>query len=259
MEYGIALVAGLLIGSFLNVCIYRWPRDHSIVWPGSRCTSCGHPIAWYDNVPLASYAVVGGRCRHCLARISWRYPLVEALTAGLFVAAVAVWGLTPAAGKFALFAFLQLGMIFSDFETRLLPDQFTKGGIVLGLALAWLVPLREGFVRYLLLPDQTRLASLLEAGFAAAFTSGALWLTGWVYSRVRKREGLGFGDVKMIAMIGAFQGISVAMLTLLVGCVGGSIIGLLYVWLAKKDMRTYELPFGSFLGAAALITGLVTG
>ncbi len=244
-EIVVAALFGLVFGSFLNVCIHRWPRDLSIVRPGSHCTACGHSIRPYDNIPVFSYLLLQGRCRHCRSGIHWRYPLVEALTSILFAVAVAVWGPTPAALKFALFAFLQLGMIFSDLETRLLPDEFTKGGIVLGLIAAVLAPQRSSIA-----------FSLLDAAAGAAVCSGSLWAVGWLYSKIRHKEGLGFGDVKMVAMIGAFLGAGPALMALFLGCLLGSAVGLCYIYLAKKDAASYELPFGSFLGVAAIFVAV---
>lgn len=256
IEAVLAGLFGLLLGSFLNVCIYRWPRDLSVAWPGSHCPNCRHAIAGYDNVPLLSYLILGGRCRHCLCSIHWRYPLVEALTGALFAAGVVKFGATAWAAKFAVFAFLQLGMIFSDLETRLLPDQFTKGGIVLGLIAAVLAPFDRSPFTYMLGVSNPRAQGFIEAAFAAAFLSGSVWLVGEVYSRVRGREGLGFGDVKMLAMIGAFQGFLPGLFTLFLGVISGSVLGLAYIYLTKKDASSYQLPFGSFLGAAALVSAL---
>src|ERR1039458_9901222 len=139
----LAFLFGLLIGSFLNVCIYRWPRDLSVVRPRSHCPSCEKTIAWYDNIPLLSYALLGGRCRHCRARISPRYPVVELLTGALFF--VFVWRLGPslAAVKFCLLSALLVGLTFSDLEARILPDEFTLGGMAAGLVLAWFVPVND--------------------------------------------------------------------------------------------------------------------
>jgi leader peptidase (prepilin peptidase) / N-methyltransferase len=251
-EIVIAALFGLLFGSFLNVCIYRLPRDLSVVWPGSRCLACGHGIAAYDNIPVLSYFLLGARCRHCRCAFSWRYPAVEALTGALFGAGVWWWGPTPQAAKFALFAFLLVGMIFSDLETRLLPDEFTKGGIVAGLILSWLVPVKMGMMAVFVPQHLARLVPFLDAVAGAAVVSGAMWGIGYVFSKVRHKEGLGFGDVKMVAMIGAFQGLAPALMTVFLGCVGGTVLGLAYIYLAKKDFSTYEIPFGSFLGAAAL-------
>lgn len=247
-----AFAFGLLIGSFLNVCIYRWPRDLSVIRPRSHCGECGHLVAWYDNIPLASYTLLRGRCRHCLMRISWRYPAAELLTAVLFAACALKWGVTPLAAKSALFAAMLVCLMFADLETRLLPDEITKGGIVLGLILAWLVPLERGLSGAFLISGDPRWISLGEAAIAAALTSGALWLSGYLFSKIRKRDGLGFGDVKMVAMMGAFLGVYWAFVAIFAGCLAGSILGILYVKLTRKDASSYELPFATFLGAGGL-------
>ncbi len=256
-----AFLFGLLIGSFLNVCIWRWPRDLSVVWPGSRCVACGHPIDWFDNVPLLSYAWLGGRCRHCRSGIYWRYPVVELVTGLLFAVGAWKWGMSPAAAKFMLFAAMQVGMIFSDLETRLLPDEFTKGGLVIGLAAAWVAPLEDGIAGALatLYTGQgpsPRMLSLFEAGLAAAVASGSMWGVAWLYGKVRHREGLGFGDVKMVAMMGAFLGMRV-LLAIFAGCILGTVLGAGYAAWKKKDLASYELPFGTFLGIAAIGVALL--
>ena len=254
IEASLAALAGLLIGSFLNVCIYRLPRDLSVVRPRSFCPECDRGIAWYDNVPLLSYAFLRGRCRHCQTRIPWRYPLVELLTAACFFAAVAIGGMNAAAAKQCIFAALIVGLMFADLEERILPDEFTIGGTVLGLILAALVPAHIGLWRFLL-PSITnpRELSVLEAGFAAFFSSGTLWLVGFLYQKLRHKEGLGFGDVKMIAMIGAFLGLEGVLMTLMLGSILGAIVGLAYILITRKNAATYELPLGAFLGLAALV------
>ena len=253
LELLLAALAGLLIGSFLNVCIYRLPLDLSVVAPRSFCPTCDKPIAWYDNIPLFSYAILGGRCRRCHGRISWRYPLVELLTAAVFFYSVCRLGLTPAAIKFCLYGAILIALIFSDLEEQILPDEFTIGGAIAGVVFAVFVALPPGLLS-LFIPASTgeRVQSVAESIFAAAFCAGALWLVAILYERIRHKEGLGFGDVKMVAMIGAFVGLQAAMLTLIVGSLLGSIVGLLYIWVTGKDASTYELPFGSFLGIAAL-------
>ena len=253
----IAALFGLLIGSFLNVCIYRLPRDLSVVRPRSFCPECETPIAWYDNIPLVSFLLLRARCRKCGKRIPIRYPLVELLTAAAFFCAI--WKLGPTGNglKFCTFAALLIGLVFADFEERILPDELTLGGTVLGFVFAYFVPMKWGIMRLFLFSfhmSDTAL-SLAESIFAAAFCAGTLWIVGLIYQRVRNREGLGFGDVKMVAMIGAFLGLQGALLTLIVGSLLGSLIGLGYIWLTGKDASTYELPFGTFLGAAALIVG----
>ena len=243
---------GLLIGSFLNVCIHRMPRDESIVWPGSRCPVCRHSIAPYDNVPVLSWLLLGGRCRHCFTRIHWRYPLVEALMGVLFALVLLTWGPTAAALKYMLFSALCLGMLFTDLETRLLPDEFTLGGLVAGLILSVLVPQQNTFLSFIAPALPVQLVSFVDAGLGAAIASGSFWLIGEGYARMRGREGLGLGDVKMVAMLGAFLGISGAMAAILLGCIAGSVIGLLWIWYRKQAASQYELPFGSFLAAAGI-------
>jgi leader peptidase (prepilin peptidase)/N-methyltransferase len=253
IEIILAALAGLLIGSFLNVCIFRLPRDLSVVRPRSFCPGCEKMIAWYDNIPLLSFVILGGRCRHCHERIPIRYPLVEFATAGAFALWVAALGPTLAALKFSIFSAILITLIASDFEERILPDEFTLGGMVIGIALAAFVPLGREFA-YILLPASIGQAwqSVGEAVFGAAFASGSIWLVGWLYQKLRHREGLGFGDVKMIAMIGAFLGLKAALLTLIAASLLGAVGGLVYIFVTGKDASTYELPFGSFLGLAAL-------
>jgi leader peptidase (prepilin peptidase)/N-methyltransferase len=256
IEALLAALFGLLIGSFLNVCIYRLPRDLSVVSPRSFCPKCGQPIVWYDNIPLASYLALRGRCRKCGERIAARYPIVELLTCVSFFCAVKLLGPTAAAAKFCAFAAILLTLVFADLEERILPDEFTLGGTALGIVFAAFVPLNWGIVRALLLRwDSPRLVSMAESLFAALFCAGTLWLVGNLYQRIRHREGLGFGDVKMVAMIGAFLGLQGALLTLIAGSLLGAVVGLCYIWFTGKDASTYELPFGTFLGVAALVVG----
>jgi leader peptidase (prepilin peptidase) / N-methyltransferase len=253
----LAFLAGLLIGSFLNVCIFRLPRDLSVVTPArSFCPECEKTIAWYDNIPVVSYFVLGARCRDCQARIPARYPLVEIATGAAFAVCVAYLGLTPPALKYCVYSAIMIALIASDLEERILPDEFTLGGTLVGLVFSLFVPLEYYFVSmFIPVSWGQRWQSLGESAFAAAVGSGSIWLVGWLYQKVRHREGLGFGDVKMIAMIGAFVGLRLSLMTLILASVAGSVLGLAYIKLAKKDASTYELPFGSFLGATAL--GLV--
>lgn len=244
---------GLLIGSFLNVCIYRLPRDLSVVAPRSFCPACEQPIPWFDNIPVLSFILLRTRCRYCGAKIPFRYPLVELLTGVLFFAAVLDLGVTLAGVKLCVFCAIMVELVFSDLEQRILPDEFTLGGTVLGLMFAALRPSNGSLWRWLL-PGihNDRVMSVIAAGFAAAFSSGILWLVGAIYKKVRHREGLGLGDIKMVAMIGAFLGLQGVLLTLITGSTVGAITGLAYILLTKKDATQYELPLGSFLGAAAI-------
>ena len=256
IEALIALVFGLLIGSFLNVCIHRWPRNRSVVKPRSHCVRCRKPIAWYDNIPLVSYVVLGGRCRRCGARISLRYPVVELLTAMLFFYEVNTLGLTLPALKMCVLCAIAVALIFCDMEKRILPDELTKGGIVLGLGFAPFVPVPDFTAQMLLSLAGVQLpawaGSVAESAMGAVLPALVLWGGGWIYYKVRHREGLGFGDVKLIAMVGSFLGLRGALATLVLGSFAGSVIGYTYIKLAGKDPDTFELPFGSFLGAAAL-------
>ena len=252
-EIFLAALAGLLIGSFLNVCIFRWPRDLSVVQPRSMCPECEKPIAWYDNIPLLSYLLLRGRCRHCQTRIPARYPFVELLTAVCFASAVWQFGLTAAALKLCVYSCLLIGCIFTDFADRLLPDEFTLGGAVIGLIFAAFVILPQGLPSLLIPPGWPQaVGSVVEALFGGGFPALSIYLVGELYYRLRKKDGLGLGDVKMIGMMGAFYGLSPTLLAILAGSLGGSLISLAFLYLAKKDSSTYELPFGSFLGIASL-------
>ena len=248
---------GLLIGSFLNVCIYRWTRDLSVVKPRSSCTSCERMIAWYDNIPVLSFVLLKGRCRNCQAVIAWTYPAVELLTALFFAYFVAIEGLSPATARDCLFATLMIGLIFSDLDTRLLPDEFTVGGLVAGLTFAVFVPMPPtifGLLAALMgMHPGLRFTSFGEAVLGALVPSVAMWILGWIFEKLRHKEYLGFGDVKMIAMMGAFLGLSGVVVSLLLGSLLGSIGGYAWMKITGKDPATYYLPFATFLGAGALI------
>jgi leader peptidase (prepilin peptidase)/N-methyltransferase len=243
-ETVVAFLAGLLIGSFLNVCIYRLPRDLSVVAPRSYCPHCERTIAWYDNIPVLSFLILRGRCRHCRKRIPIRYPLVELATAIAFAICVASLGPSLAAVKWSVFSALLIALIATDLEERILPDEFTLGGTALGLIFAVLA-------RF-----DPHLISLKESAFGALIASGVLWLVGWLYKKIRHREGLGMGDVKMLAMMGAFLGAPDTLLAFIAGSAFGAVTGLAYILATRKDASTYQLPFGTFLGAAALAVAL---
>ncbi len=261
LEAFIALLFGLLIGSFLNVCIYRWPRDLSVVRPRSHCIACQKTIAWYDNVPLASFVVLGGQCRHCHTRISFRYPVVELATGLLFFYWVYTDGLTLLAVKMCIFTAMLVALVFCDLEERILPDEFTLGGTLAGLVLAAFVPVPDSTAPELLwlvgVHPPERVGWVLEAALGAGLPAFFLWGGGWLYEKVRQREGLGLGDVKLIAMVGAFLGMRNALETLIVGSLSGSILGYAYIKFTHKDPATYELPFGTFLGLAALLFAFI--
>jgi leader peptidase (prepilin peptidase) / N-methyltransferase len=260
IEWLLAALFGLLIGSFLNVCIYRWPRDLSVVRPRSACTDCDTPIAWYDNVPIVSYVILRGRCRFCGERIHWRYPVVELMTAISFAYFVRHNGLTLDAAKYCVFSALLIVLVFSDLDMLILPDEMTIGGLIAGLVFALFTPvpdttvhLAAGVFGFQLPP---RAGMLGEALVGAIVPAGSIWFGGWLFEKLRHKEGLGFGDVKMLAMVGAFLGIRGALLTVILGAVAGSIVGLVFIKSTGKDAATYQLPFGTFLGAAAFVAAI---
>ncbi len=247
---------GLCLGSFLNVCIHRLPKGESVVRPRSRCPRCGQAIAAYDNIPLVSYALLGGRCRRCRARISPVYPLVEALTGAALLVAYWRFGLTAAGLKAALLAAAMIVLFFTDLRDRLLPDRVTLPGMAVGLLFAFWVPVEDGTAalraRGLGSGLPPLLHSVAEALLGALVGAGILFVLGEVWYRLRKVEAMGFGDVKMMAMVGLFLGVKLTVLTLLAGSLVGSLVGGLYILLAGKGSR-YELPLGSFLAAGALV------
>ncbi|MEO8100412.1 MAG: prepilin peptidase [Acidobacteriota bacterium] len=282
-ELVLAFLAGLLIGSFLNVCIFRLPRDLSVASPArSFCPGCETTIAWYDNIPLLSYLLLGGKCRVCRERIPLRYPIVELVTGVAFTYAAAKYGLTLPALKYCIFFAILIDLVATDIEERILPDEFTLGGTLVGLVLAWIVPLDPDIAALIFAingatPDP-RWISVTEAALGAGFSSGMIWFVAWVYEKVRHREGMGFGDVKMMAMIGAFLGLKLVLLTLILASLLSVACGPFYALLAKGRLRRrlsrflyrgeskpkriratvavitrYQLPFGSFLGVTAVI------
>lgn len=260
MNEALAALFGLLIGSFLNVCIYRWPRDLSVVRPRSRCPECEAPIAAFDNIPVLSYLLLRRRCRHCRAPISARYPAVELMTALIFALLVWRFGLTPTTLRYCALIAMLIVLGFADVETRLLPDEFTIGGMLAGFAFACFVAVPDSTAHAIAAifewPLGPRALSLGEAFLGAVIPAGSLWLGGVLFEKVRHKEGLGFGDVKMMAMIGAFVGLKGALLTLIAGSVLGSVVGLLYLAITRKDASTYQLPLGTFLAIGGVFTAL---
>ena len=248
---------GLVIGSFLNVCIARLPWDYSVVQPGSHCPRCGRFLAWWENIPVLSWLLLRARCRTCKASISWRYPAVELATGLCFWWAVREQGAGWAGLRACAFGAILIDLIVTDLDWRILPDEFTIGGWYLGLALAAIEPLPPGLVSFFL-PDQSsaRFISFAEALAASFALAGGLAFVGWAYARYRGREGLGFGDVKMLGTIGAFLGLERGLLVILLGSLGGTVLGVLWIKLRGRSLADYELPFGSFLGIAALWVSL---
>lgn len=255
MTTAFAIVLGLLVGSFLNVCIHRLPLGQSVVRPRSHCPACGNPIAWHDNIPLCSFLWLRGRCRNCSQPISVRYPLVEVLNAAAYGLIVMRFGAGPESWKTALFASMMLILFFTDLVHFILPNQVTRGGLVAGIAFSSFVPMRQGLADlvYSLLgayPGE-RLISLTESLLGAALFGVVLLMIGELFYRIRGIEGLGRGDVKLVAMIAAFQGTSVTLLVLLGGSLLATVVGTLAILAKRTDWYT-PLPFGSYLSATAL-------
>ena len=232
-----AALFGLVLGSFVNVVIHRLPLGESIVSPRSRCPGCKGLVASYDNIPVLSFIVLRGRCRRCEARISLRYPAVElAIGAASFLSFLRHGPSLEYVVEFALVTAM-VALIFIDFDHQILPDTITLSGLALGLVLAW--P-REAI-------------TLVDALEGVALGGGLLFAVSEVYFRIKKVEGMGFGDVKMMAMVGAFLGWRGVLLTLFLGSFTGSVVGLAVIGLSGGDMKT-KLPFGTFLGMGAIAT-----
>ena len=257
MEAAFAVAFGLVIGSFLNVCIFRLPLDMSIVTPRSRCPHCKHPISWYENVPILSYVFLRGRCRGCNNAISARYPSVEALSGAVSLLLYFKFGFSLEWVIFLAFSAALIVLAFIDLDHRILPDPITLNGIWLGILasvyLAQPSPLVSRLLRIAGLDSLSPRAVALVASVAgAAVGGGLLWAVAEAYLPLRGIEGMGMGDVKMMAMVGAFLGAPLALLTIMVGSLFGSVIGLALIRFSGKS-REYELPFGTFLGLAGIV------
>jgi leader peptidase (prepilin peptidase)/N-methyltransferase len=239
LTIGLAGAFGAVIGSFLNVCIHRLPQHQSIVYPPSRCPRCARPLAWYDNVPIVSYAVLRGRCRACREPIAVRYPLVEALTAAMFAAAFWYYGPTVMFAQRVLLGCILIVLFAIDLEHHLLPNAITVPGIAAGFAFSFFT--QPGWV-----------ASL--AGMVLGY--GILYGIAEGYYRIRHEEGLGGGDLKMLAMIGAFLGWKLTILTLMMASLAGSAVGMLLIVTRRGGMK-YALPFGTFLAVGAAVSAAV--
>ena len=277
---------GLAFGSFLNVCIYRLPRELSTVTPGSACPNCKHPVRFYDNIPVLSWLILGGRCRDCKAPISPRYLVIELLTAAIFLACYAHFGLSLAMLKYCVFAFLLIGLIFTDAETFLLPDKMTLPGIGLGVAFSLFVPVNDlasqllsGFSVPVSSDVSWHVFSLVDALAGAVVGAAFIYGAGAIYMRARGVEGMGFGDVKLMAMIGAFLGTKLTIFTIFAASIAGSLFGvwtLFAVWRKRTRrriahheparearsrawtsaliaLRRHQMPFGVFLGGMAMV------
>ena len=232
----LAVVLGLVIGSFLNVCIVRLPEDESVARPASHCRSCEAPVAWYDNIPVASFVILGGRCRRCGAPFSARYPLVELLT-GLLFALIAMQRLAPPETALQMaFACAMIVITFIDIDHFLIFDRITLPSIAISPLLALVI----GHI------------SLRDSLLGIASGGGVLWAVAWSYEKLRHREGMGLGDVKLLAMIGGLLGWEAVLFSLLVGSVVGSFFGLAAM-VVRGRRFDLEIPFGPFLAFASLV------
>ena len=287
---------GLCFGSFLNVCIYRLPRGKSVVTPRSACPHCGDPIPLYHNLPVLSWLILRGKCRACKQPISPRYLVIEVLTGLLFLGCYGHFGLTLAMLKCVVLGYLLLGLVFTDAETKLLPDTMTLPGLALGILFSLLVPVNDlasrimpGMISPVMRMSSEiswRLWSLADSLLGAAVGASFLYGVAAIYLRARGVEGMGFGDVKLMALIGSFLGTKLTVLTIFAASLSGSLFGestVLAVWMkrtrrnrarsassrissndarrrawqsARLALRYYEMPFGVFLGSMALLAFL---
>jgi leader peptidase (prepilin peptidase)/N-methyltransferase len=232
------VLLGLAVGSFLNVCIHRVPSRASVVSPGSRCPKCGYVLRWLDNIPVVSYALLAGRCRACRGPISIRYPLVELLTMAVFVLHYAVMGADWLLVPRLIFASALIVLFGIDFEHYLLPNAITLPGVVLGLLFSLVFP-----------------PGVVSAVLGAVLGGGLLWLIGEAYYRYAGKEGMGGGDVKMLAMVGAFLGWKLVIVTLNLSSFAGALAGIRLIATRRGGMQ-HQLPYGTFIAAAALVASL---
>ena len=270
--YGLVFFIGASIGSFLNVCIGRWPAGESVVRPRSRCPKCGHEIAWYENIPIVSWLALRGRCSGCGERISVQYPLVE-LTVGLgWLAAIWYFGLTFTGLRVAVFGTVLLGIAITDLRFYLIPDGFTVFGLLWGIATALAAPFIE---------SSTLFAGPWDALLGACVGAGAIAIAGWLGEAALKKEAMGFGDVTLMAVVGAALGPTRSLLTIFIGALLGAVAFLLIVYPVtawrRRNRRAVApaggvivdgmadsgeaeadgaplVPFGVFLAPAALLT-----
>ncbi|MCJ7782979.1 MAG: prepilin peptidase [Desulfobacterales bacterium] len=237
MWHIVSIIFGALVGSFLNVCIFRLPKEESIVWPGSHCPHCNTPIKFYDNIPLISYILLKGRCRHCHRPISFQYPLIEGITA--LVSLILFMKFGPSLSYLFYFYYVAALIVITviDLYHQIIPDVISLPGIGVGLLASLIIPQ----------------INFLDSLIGILLGGGSLFLVATVYQWLFKREGMGGGDVKLLAMIGAFLGWKTVILTILLSSLIGSITGVIMMVLKGKDFK-YAIPFGPFLSLGAVIS-----
>jgi leader peptidase (prepilin peptidase)/N-methyltransferase len=251
----VSVVMGGMIGSFLNVCIYRWPAGLSVVKPGSRCPKCETPITWRDNIPVLSWMILGAKCRHCKNPISWRYPLVEAITAALFLGVYLKYGFSIASPVYMILAASLVVVTFVDLDDMTIPNEITMPGIPIGLALSVFAMMVEGTELLLDNPIMS-IAGVFLGG-------GILYALDILSMVVFKKRGMGFGDVKLLAMLGAFFGVKGVVLIIFLSAFFGSVIGIAAIAISRqqkvitdddgKENVGHYLPFGPFIVLGGLI------
>ena len=258
--YILSFILGSIIGSFLNVCIYRLPREESIVYPGSHCTSCKKSISFYHNIPILSYIFLGGRCSHCNSKISFSYPLVEILSGLLFVATLWKFGMILDTLFYLLFISGLIVITFVDLKHMIIPNVITYPGILVGIlynalttnwqnSLELVSNFSFGFQNFFELLNEV---PILDSLFGVILGGGILLLIAYTYEIIRKRQGMGMGDVKLLALIGAFLGWQGVFFVIFLSSILGSIVGLSIIITRKGDLK-YALSFGPFLSIAAII------
>jgi leader peptidase (prepilin peptidase)/N-methyltransferase len=239
--YAFVFFFGAIVGSFLNVCIYRLPLGKSIVTPPSSCPKCGKRIKWYDNIPIFGWLMLGGKCRFCKNPISIRYPLIELLTGLLSLATLIYLGsITAYLLIFCFFIAPMIVVTFIDLDYQLIPDIITVPGTIIGF-----------LIHIALFPDMLSY-KIFNSVAGIVVGGGFLFVVGWLFLIIKKQEGLGGGDVKLMAMIGAFFGWKAALFTIIVSALIGSVVGVTYILISKKDMQL-AIPFGPFIVAAAFL------
>jgi len=257
--YLTVVLFGLAFGSFLNVCIWRLPRGESIIAPRSHCPSCGKLIRWRDNVPVLSYLILRGRCRDCRATISPIYPAVETITAIILVLCYYRFDLSPELVKYALLALLLIILIFTDLTLRRIPHPVTLLGMGLGLLLSVLIPVDPRPLSWMLarlgIFISHPLLSVMAAVAGALVGGGLFYVVAEGFYRLTGKEGLGFGDVMLMLMVGTFLGVPLTLMTILVGSLLGTVVALPFEILSSR-LRHHAWPFGSFLGIAAVFSSL---
>ncbi len=241
MPIVIAIFLGAIIGSFLNVCILRLPKGESLVKPDSHCLSCQSPILWFENIPVLSFIFLKGRCRHCHEKISRQYPIIEALSAALFVIFYHTYGFTPA-GVFYLMATLALLVVsLIDFRHQIIPDEISLPGIVIGLVASTVFPGIQA--------ESSWIFGFLKSALGVVVGGGLLFLAGTIAEKILKKEAMGGGDVKLMAMVGALTGLPGVLWTVFVSSLLGSVVGV-YLRMKKGQER---IPFGPYLAVAAVL------